>query len=128
MSVGPDGSVELRFEVGPGDLATALGSGDVPVLATPKLIAWLEAACVAAAAQHLEPGATSVGTRVALDHLAAVGSGSQVTVWARIAQRGDRVLTFDCGARTERAARQDLANGRMTRAVVDRASFASQWG
>jgi fluoroacetyl-CoA thioesterase len=124
----PDGTVELRFEVGPQDLADAMGSGEVSVLATPRLIAWLEAATMAAAAATLEEGATSVGTRVAVEHLAAVGPGSAVTVWARLAQRDGRVLTFDCGARTDRAARAELATGRITRAVVDRASFASQWG
>ncbi|MFI5100538.1 MAG: hypothetical protein ACHQE5_08495 [Actinomycetes bacterium] len=39
---------ELEFVVGEPDTAVALGSGDVPVLATPRLLAWLEAATVAA--------------------------------------------------------------------------------
>ena len=50
------------------DTATALGSGDVAVLATPRLLAWLEAATVAAAADVVGPGETSVGTRVELEH------------------------------------------------------------
>ena len=45
------------------DTADALGSGDVPVLATPRLIAWLEAATVTALTD-LGDDDTSVGTRV----------------------------------------------------------------
>ena len=54
----------LRYEVTEADTAIALGSGDVPVLATPRLVAWLEAAtCATASAAGLTPcGRTSVGT------------------------------------------------------------------
>ena len=43
----------MRHEVTDTDTAAALGSGDVPVLATPRLIAWMEAATVRAAAALL---------------------------------------------------------------------------
>ena len=58
----------MIHEVGDDDTALALGSGDVPVLGTPRLIAWLEAATVAVAAGHLSAGQTSVGTAVRVKH------------------------------------------------------------
>jgi predicted thioesterase len=47
----------VRFEVTDADTATALGSGDVPVLATPRLIAWMEAATVQSVARFVSGGA-----------------------------------------------------------------------
>ena len=54
----------MRHEVTDADTAAALGSGDVPVLGTPRLIAWMEAATVQAAAASLNPGQTTVGISI----------------------------------------------------------------
>jgi len=54
----------MRHEVTDADTAAALGSGDVPVLGTPRLVAWLEAATVRAAVGLLKPGQTTVGTAI----------------------------------------------------------------
>jgi len=51
------------------DTAIALGSGDVPVLGTPAVLALLEQAACAAIASSLDPGDTSVGTWAELEHL-----------------------------------------------------------
>src|SRR5689334_15872032 len=58
----------VRHVVTEGDTAIEAGSGDVPVLATPRLLALAEAACVAALESHLDEGMTSVGTGVGLEH------------------------------------------------------------
>ena len=52
----------VRHVVTEADTAIQAGSGDVPVLGTPRLLALAEAACVAALEPHLDPGMTSVGT------------------------------------------------------------------
>ncbi|MGA0092648.1 MAG: thioesterase family protein, partial [Candidatus Nanopelagicales bacterium] len=70
-------AAHLAFAVSAADTATALGSGDVPVLATPRLIAWLEAATVDAC-PPLGSDETSVGTRVEVEHLAASPVGASV--------------------------------------------------
>jgi predicted thioesterase len=44
---------QMRHGVTDNDTAAALGSGDVPVLATPRLIAWMEAATVRAVTAFL---------------------------------------------------------------------------
>ena len=62
-----------RHVVTQADTAIALGSGDVPVLATPRLLAWVEAATVTALAEQLDEDESTVGTLVELDHAAAGG-------------------------------------------------------
>jgi len=71
----------MRHVVTDLDTAAAVGSGDVPVLATPRLVAWMEAATVVAAAPLLGAGDTSVGTAVRIRHRRAtpVGQGVEVT-------------------------------------------------
>ena len=59
------------------DTAIAVGSGSLPVLGTPRLLAWCEAATCAALDPHLAEGQTSVGTRVDLEHLRPARWGSR---------------------------------------------------
>ena len=59
----------LSFTVEESDTAASLGSGDLAVLGTPRLLAWAEAATCAAIVEELTEEQTSVGTRVALEHL-----------------------------------------------------------
>ncbi|MFF5404345.1 thioesterase family protein [Streptomyces misionensis] len=77
------------------DTARALGSGEVPVLATPRPIAWLEAATVRAAAPCTGPGEATVGTAVRVRHPRATGVGGRVEVTARPPSGGSgRWLAF----------------------------------
>ncbi len=106
------------------DTATALGSGDVPVLATPRLLAWLEAATVAAVAAALDDGQTSVGTRVELEHRSATTVGATVSVTAELVALDGRLLRFSVAA--EDADGRLLATGEVTRVVVDRERFLAR--
>src|SRR5258708_30991171 len=76
----------VRHGVTEADTAIQAGSGDVPVLATPRLLALAEAACVAAIEPHLPPGATSVGTGVALEHRRASPVGAAIEGEAGLTQ------------------------------------------
>lgn len=102
------------------DTAAALGSGDVAVLGTPRAVALAEAATVAAVAGTLEPGRTTVGTRVELDHLLPSPVGSTVTAEAVLVEQAGRRLTFEVRLTQDG---QVVASGRITRAVVDRSRF-----
>ena len=104
------------------DTAEALGSGDLPVLATPRLLAWLEEATCGAVA--LEEDSTSVGTRVELEHLAASPVGSEVTATATVAHRDGRLIRFQVVAHDAEGA--VLATGEIQRVVVDRDRFLSR--
>ncbi|OLE27651.1 MAG: thioesterase [Actinobacteria bacterium 13_1_20CM_3_71_11] len=125
MALEPGLSASVRLTVTEADTAQALGSGDVPVLATPRLLALAEAATVRATARHLPAGTTTVGTRVALEHLAATPIGGTVTVEARLSTVDGRRLTFAVTA-TDGSA--DLARGSVERVLVDRERFLAKVG
>jgi fluoroacetyl-CoA thioesterase len=118
MHVGASAVVELTVTAS--DTAPALGSGDVEVLATPRVLALAEEATVRAVAAELAPGQTSVGTRVELDHLAATPVGRTVRAEARLVEVDGRRLAFDVSAHDGAAL---IARGRVERVVVDRQRF-----
>ncbi len=102
------------------DTALSLGSGDVPVLGTPRVLAWLEGACCAAVAGELPDEATTVGVRVAVDHTAPTEVGATVTVEAVLEVVEGRRLRFAVRAAE---GRRTVATGQVQRAVVDRQAF-----
>ena len=103
------------------DTAAAVGSGDVPVLGTPRLLAWLEGATVAACSHLLDEGYTSVGTKVELRHLKPSYPGSVVVASASLQSRDGRSLTFDVSARSKDG--DLLAEGTVQRAIVRASRF-----
>lgn len=114
----------LTRRVTPDDSADALGSGDLAVLATPMLLAWFEAATVAAVADRLSPEQTSVGTRVQLEHTRASPVGAVLTVRADLVHVDGRLLRFEVVA--EGADGTQVGHGQVTRLVVDRTRFLSR--
>jgi predicted thioesterase len=125
----PELTATLTFTVGEADTAEALGSGSLPVLATPRLLAWCEAATCAAIGPALGEGATSVGTRVSLEHLAASPVGAVVEVTATAAYVDGRLHRFTVAAREGEAdgsAGRVLAGGEVTRVVVDAERFLAR--
>jgi fluoroacetyl-CoA thioesterase len=84
----------VTAEVGEDDTALALGSGDLPVLGTPRLLALAEAACVAAVAPQLPPGQTTVGAAVSLEHRQPSPLGTPIEVRAELVEVTGRKLFF----------------------------------
>lgn len=115
----------LEFEVTEADTAAAMGSGDLAVLGTPRLLAWCEAATVAAVAPSLESSSTSVGTRVSLEHLAASPVGERLRVEATIAYVDGRLVRFTVAA-TQLSDGKVVGTGEVTRVVVDRERFLAR--
>jgi len=108
------------------DTAIALGSGDVPVLATPRLVAWLEAATVDACPE-LGADETSVGTRVDIEHLIATPIGARVDAAAEVVHRDGRLLRFAVTAHHDTGQGPVLiAQGQVTRVVVRREAFLAR--
>jgi fluoroacetyl-CoA thioesterase len=102
------------------DTAAALGTGDVPVLATPRVVILAEEATVQAVHGRLTEGMTTVGYRVQLDHLAPTPIGSTVDAEAILESVEGRRLTFRVSVSDARGL---VAAGRITRVVVDRERF-----
>lgn len=115
------------FTVSDADTAVALGSGDVPVLATPRLVAWMEAVTVQALAGHLGDGETTVGTRVEIDHLSASPIGAEITIEVAVIESLQGSVGFDVQA-WQGPDRTAIARGTVRRAVVDRARFLRRAG
>jgi fluoroacetyl-CoA thioesterase len=113
----PPPSATRAFTVRAEDTAAALGSGSLPVLGTPRLLAWLEAATCAALEPELPPGRTSVGSRVHLEHAAASGVGEEVTVSAVLQHRDGRLVRFDVVAEDSRGT--VVGRAEVTRVVVE---------
>jgi fluoroacetyl-CoA thioesterase len=86
-----------------------------PVFSTPMMIALMEHATVRAIAPELPPGAISVGTRIEVDHLKAVGAGATVVAWAKFTEYRGRFLVFDVEARS---GEHVIGRGKVFRAVV----------
>ncbi len=101
----------MRYVVTEADTAISAGSGDVPVLATPRLLALAEAACVAALESHLDAGMTSVGTSVTLEHRRASPVGTELDVEAELTELDGRRLVFSFIARHARPAPAAGAGG-----------------
>jgi fluoroacetyl-CoA thioesterase len=125
----------LRFTVTDQDTAIALGSGDVPVLATPRVLAWMERATVVAAASSLDQAATTVGVEVWMRHRRASPVGAVVDVEVTEVVETDRGLSFSVVVREAASSApaseapasagpgREVAEGRIVRAVVDREGF-----
>jgi len=111
------------FTVTEDDTAVAVGSGSLPVLGTPRLLAWCEAVTCAAIDPTLEDGRTSVGTRVTLEHLAASPVGAEITVSASSSYVDGRLVRFTVAARE---GAKLVGNGEVTRVVVDAERFLSR--
>lgn len=123
MALKPGLSGRAELTVADVDTAASLGSGDVPVLGTPRVVALCEEATMRAVASRLQPGETTVGRRVQLDHLAPSQIGETVTADVQLDQVVGRKLVFAVSVSDTRGL---VAAGKLTRVVVDRQRFLDQ--
>ena len=115
-------SASVTHVVTDADTAQALGSGDLAVLATPRVLARCEEATCAAL--ELDSAQTSVGTRVDLQHLAASPVGAEVTATATVVHTDGRLVRFQVAAHD--AGGTLLATGEVRRVIVDRERFLAR--
>lgn len=119
----PGLSARVELTVTDADTAQAVGSGDVPVLGTPRVLALAEAATVAATATRMPAGSTTVGVRVELDHRAATPVGRTVAAQARLTKVEGRRLLFEVAVVE---GDDTVAEGRVERLLVDRQRFVER--
>ena len=108
------------LEVTPGLTAEAMGSGDMPVLATPAMVALMENAAMQAVAGALPEGATTVGAEMTTTHIKPSGLGAEITASAVLTAIEGRKLTFNVGAHDTEGM---IGEGVHVRFIVDRARF-----
>jgi predicted thioesterase len=118
LQPGMKGSAKLL--VGIEHTAPKVGSGLVPVLATPVMINLIEAAALDAVEHLLPQGHQSLGTHLDIRHFAATPVGMQVRATAELIKRDGRTLVFRVEARDER---ESIGDGTHERVVVNVARF-----
>ena len=103
--------------------AITMGSGDMPVLATPAMMALMENAAMLAVADHLPEGCTTVGGHIDASHLKPTTIGETVTATAVVTRvEGKKIefrITAHCGDVL-------LGEGTHLRFIVDKAKFMSR--
>ncbi|HUW03978.1 MAG TPA: hotdog domain-containing protein [Acidimicrobiales bacterium] len=120
MPLEPGLTATVTVTVADADTASSLGSGEVDVLGTPRVVALVEQAAVEAIRGRLDPAETSVGMRVQLDHLAPTGVGAEVTAEATLEKVQGRRLVFTVAVNDARGL---VAAGRVTRVIVETERF-----
>jgi predicted thioesterase len=115
---GLKGSADLV--VGVEQTAPSIGSGLVPVLATPVMINLIEAAALAAVEHLLPAGHQSLGIHLDVRHFAATPIGMRVHATAELIAVDGRTLTFRVAARDDK---EPIGDGSHQRVVVNVARF-----
>jgi fluoroacetyl-CoA thioesterase len=118
VTVGLQGSARLL--VGAEHTAPMIGSGKVPVLATPVMINVIEAAALAAVEHLLPAGHQSLGIHLDVRHFAATPIGMHVDATAELIAVDGRTLTFRVAARDDK---EPIGSGLHQRVVVNVARF-----
>ncbi|MDE6342952.1 MAG: thioesterase family protein [Muribaculaceae bacterium] len=103
--------------------AKAIGSGDLPVLATPAMIALMENASMLAVAPYLKENETTVGGFMECSHLKPTAMGDEVEAEAILKKIEGKALHFDIAAY---CAGTKLGEGHHIRYIVDRERFLSK--
>jgi predicted thioesterase len=104
-------------------LATSVGSGDVPVFASPILVALMEAAAVDCVEAHLPAEHQSLGIHLDVTHSAPTPLGFTVTATATLKAIDGRKLTFDVAAHD---GFERIGSGVHVRVIVDTARFMAR--
>ena len=103
--------------------AIALGSGDMPVLATPAMMALMENAAMLAVRDSLPEGCTTVGGHIESSHLKPTKVGEKVEAVAEVVKVDGKKIFFKVAAYCGDAL---LGEGTHLRFVVDREKFMSR--
>jgi fluoroacetyl-CoA thioesterase len=113
----------VTLTVAEADTALAMGSGDVSVLASPRVLALAEQAAVQAMGSCLAEGRTSVGAWVELEHLEPTPVGGTVEAEAVLLGVHGRRLEFSV---TVRSRGEEVAHVRHRRVIVNRERFEQE--
>lgn len=103
--------------------AQVVGSGDMPVFATPMMAALMENAAAKCAADLVEEGCTTVGVSLSISHIKATPLGMQVTAEAVLTEQDGRKLTFEVSAFDEQG---EIGKGIHERVIVNREKFLAK--
>ena len=112
-----------RTVVLPDNFALAMGSGDLPVLATPALVALMENAAMKAVQPELPEGSTTVGAFIETTHVKPSALGEEVSATAVLENVEGRKLAFKVTASDTKGV---VGEATHIRYIVDRERFMSK--
>lgn len=112
-----------RLIVDEAHTAAAMGSGDMPVLATPAMMALMENAAMMAVKDQLPEGSTTVGGHIESSHLRPTAIGQEVYATAELTKTNGRKLYFHVAAYQGETL---IGEGEHLRFIVDREKFLSK--
>lgn len=110
-------------QVTPENTALTMGSGDLPVFATPAMVALMENAAMNAVKDQLEEGNSTVGASIQIVHTKPSGIGETVTATAVLEEVEGRKLSFSVTASDSKG---KIGEGTHIRYIVDRERFMSK--
>ena len=102
------------------NVASTVGSGSIDVFATPMMIALMEKAACECIAADLEPGQSSVGTKIDVAHTAATPVGMKVAATATVTTVDRRRVDFEVTASDECG---EIGRGTHCRFIIDTDKF-----
>ena len=98
------------------DIASWFGEEHMPVLATSKIVAFMEYVALSSIQSRLPEGFSTVGTDISLQHKRAVVSGQEVECYSRLTDIKGRYLYFEISLRSEG---EEIAYASHTRSVIN---------
>ena len=104
-------------------LACTVGSGDLPVLATPMMVALMENAAMLCVQDELEDGESTVGSHISVSHVKPTPLGKSVSATATLLSREGRKLTFHVVAYDEQSL---IGEGEHVRYIINKEKFLSK--
>lgn len=107
------------------DTAQIVGSGTLPVFATPMMVALMENAAMKAAEQLLQEGESTVGSELNIKHLRPTAIGEEVSATATLIAQEGRKLTFSVVAADINGT---IGEGTHVRYIINIEKFMSKIG
>ena len=103
--------------------AIDMGSGDMPVLATPAMLALMENAAMIAVADELPDGCTTVGGHIESSHVRPSKIGEKVCATAEVTNVDGKKIKFKVSAYSGETL---IGEGTHLRFIVDKEKFMSK--
>lgn len=117
------GEYTSKKVVGESDTAQNVGSGTLPVFATPMMVALMENAAMKATEQLLSEGETTVGSELNVKHLRPTAIGEEVSATAVLTAQEGRKLTFSVVATDKNGT---IGEGTHVRYIINVERFMSK--
>jgi predicted thioesterase len=105
------------------DTAKALGSGELDVLATPRMVALMEEASSKCIKAELSEDESSVGTLLEIKHVSATPVGMRAKATAEVTEVNGRRVLFDVRAEDEKGL---IGEGKHERFIINKEKFVEK--